>query len=232
MTNGQKKPTDNLRFAVLAVDVVLFTIKDGKLLVRLIGVDRPPAFPKGSKGFPGGLIKPTETAEEAAERIIKDKAGISARKIYSEQLYTFSTVNRDPRGRVVSVSYIALVPWDKLSAAEQKNSNDSWWTEIDRAKGLAYDHDAMLKYAKNRLQTRFGNSTIASKILPKEFTLGMLERVYETILGERQDKRNFRKKIAKLKILKELPRKQTGEPFRPAQLYSFKTEKIDDIDII
>lgn len=231
----KKYPTpkpEHLKFAVLATDVVLFSLKDGELVVRLIAVDRPPAFPKGSKGFPGGLIRPEETAEQAAARIIKDKAGISEKKIHIEQLYTFSDVNRDPRGRVVSVSYLALVPWEKLSENEKNDNLETWWANISEAKPLAYDHDTMLAEAINRLRSRVSGTTLISKIMPKEFTLGMLERAYEEILGVSQDKRNFRKKIAKIKILKELPKKQTGEPFRPAKLFKFISDSIKDIEII
>ncbi|MFA7244217.1 MAG: NUDIX domain-containing protein [Patescibacteria group bacterium] len=223
---------EHLKFAVLATDVVLFSLRDGELVVRLIAVDRPPAFPAGSKGFPGGLIRPTETAEEAAVRIIKDKAGVSEKKLYIEQLRTFSAVNRDPRGRVVSVSYLAMVPWEKLSEKERKDTPESWWAKVGDAKPLSYDHDEMLFEALKRLRSRVSYTTLIQKLMPKEFTLGMLEKAYEEILGVPQDKRNFRKKIAKIKVLKELSEKQTGEPYRPAQLYKFASETIKDIEII
>lgn len=231
MTKNSSKET-HLRFAVLATDVVLFTIYNNELYVRLIAVDRPPYFPKGSKGFPGGLIAPEETADEAAARHIAAKAGISAKKIYLEQLYTFSSVKRDPRGRVVAVSYLALVPWEKLSEAERENSKESWWSKISEATKLAYDHDEMLSVAVKRLRSKIQYSTVISKILPGEFTLTELERAYETILEEDLDKRNFRKKIAKLNILKELPHKRTGESFRPARIYKFVSSKVEEIEII
>lgn len=232
MKNYPIPKPEHLRFAVLATDVVLFSLRDGKLVVRLIAVDRPPAFPKGSKGFPGGLIRPDETAEQAAKRIIKDKAGISEKKVYIEQLYTFSAVNRDPRGRVVSVSYLALVPWEKLSEKEKKDTAESWWANFREAKPLAYDHNEMLQEAVKRLRSRVSATTLIGKVMPGDFTLGMLERAYEEILDVPQDKRNFRKKIAKLKILKELPKKQTGEPFRPAKLFKFASNDIKDMEII
>src|SRR6516165_11678418 len=102
-----------LRFAILAADTVLFTMRDGKLLVRLTKVERPPHFPDNA-GLPGGLLHPLETAEDAAMRHVEEKAGIARRKIYLEQLYTFSKVDRDPRGRVVAVAYCGLVPWETL----------------------------------------------------------------------------------------------------------------------
>ena len=222
----------DLKFAVLATDVVLFALKDGQLFVRLIAVDRPPAFPSGSCGFPGGLIRSDETAEQAASRIIEEKAKIAAKKLYFEQLYTFSQIDRDPRGRVVAVSYLAVVPWEKLSAKEQKNSDLTWWTKVSDIPNLAYDHNEMFKVAVARLKSRICYTTLIVKMLPREFTLGELERAYEGILNEKQDKRNFRKKIAKIDILRILPKMQTGEPFRPARLYEFKQQNVREIEII
>lgn len=228
----KKLTTDELRFAILAADVVLFTIKENKLFVRLTAVNRPPAFPAGSAGFPGGLIHPKETAEEATTRILAEKAGIDEKKIYIEQLYTFSQIDRDPRGRVVAVSYIGLVAWDKLSKSEQDASDNSWWVEVGEIKKLAYDHNEMFEMAIATLRTRVKNSTIISKALAEKFTLGELERAYACILATSIDKRNFRKKITKIGILKELKEKQVGEPFRPAKLYKFISKNIETIGII
>lgn len=227
--NGQEK---HLKFAVLACDVVLFTVHDNESYVKLIKVDRPPYFPKGSKGFPGGLIDPSETAEEAVKRIINNKAGVDPDKVYIEQLYTFSEISRDPRGRVVAVSYLALVPWQKLSEMEKQNSQDTWWSRVLDATDLAYDHDEMLNMALRRLRSRISYTTLISKLLADEFTLGELEKTYSVILGESIDKRNFRKKIAKLGILKELPYKKTGESYRPAKLYSFTDNIVKEIEIL
>lgn len=232
MDTNQNNKEIHLRFAVLATDVVLFALKDNELFVRLIAVNRPPAFPEGSRGFPGGLIRPDETAEQAAARIIEQKAGISSKKIYTEQLYTFSDIDRDPRGRVVAVSYLALTSWDDLSSKERADSHDSFWARVAEVKGLAYDHDQMLEVAVKRLQSKIRYTTIICKLMGAEFTLGELERAYETILGVEQDKRNFRKKIAKLGILKELPHMQKGEPFRPAKLYKFVSNHVKEIEIL
>lgn len=221
-----------MRFAVLAVDIVLFTIKNNDLYVRLVSVDRPPFFPKGSKGFPGGLIDPSETAEDAVVRHLRDKTGINPNKVYSEQFYTFSQIDRDPRGRVVSVAYIALTPWEELSDKERNNLYESWWCKVVGAKHLAYDHDQMLQMALDKLRSSIKNTTIISKILPTEFSLGELERAYASILDEAIDKRNFRKKIIKLDILEELPYKRTGESYRPAKLYKFKNGRVNEIEIL
>lgn len=222
-----------LKFAVIATDIALFTIRDERLLVRLISVNRPPHFPN-MPGLPGGLIRPEENAEQSAKRILETKAGVSADKVYLEQLYTFSEIERDPRGRVVAVSYLALLPWEKLSKKEQLGTKETFWMPVGEArkKKMAYDHNLMLTSAIERLCSRITYTTILQKLMPTEFTLTELEHAYESILHANLDKRNFRKKILKLKILKELPHKRTGGKFRPAQLYGFASPKVSEIEVL
>lgn len=222
----------HLKFSVLAVDIVVFSLVDNNLHARLVTVDRPPFFPKGSCGFPGGLITPSETAEDAVKRHLKEKALISPEDVYFEQLYTFSAIDRDPRGRVVAVSYIALTSWDKLTAKEQESNDLTWWTRVSQIGELAYDHNQILQVALKRLRSKIRYTTIISKLLPDEFSLGELLRAYEVITDQAIDKRNFIKKILKLDILEVLPYKRTGTSFRPAKLYRFKSNKIQLIEII
>ncbi len=227
----QETNPGRLRFAVLATDTALFTIRDGELLVRLVQVNRPPHFPN-SKGLPGGLIDPDEVAHAAAMRHIGKKAAIDPSSIYAEQLYTFSEVKRDPRGRVVAVAYLALVPWESLSTKEQEDTHDSWWATLGEAKKLAFDHDEILSAAIERLRSRVTYTTLMSKLLPKEFTLTELERAYESVLKTTLDKRNFRKKILKVGVLTPLPRKRADGPHRPAQLYKFASGKVEYIEVL
>ncbi|MCK9351955.1 MAG: NUDIX domain-containing protein [Candidatus Paceibacterota bacterium] len=222
---------EHLRFAVLATDIAIFTVRDKKLLVRLIPVDRPPYF-TDIKGLPGGLIDPKETAEEAALRHTKDKARIDPKKVHFEQLYTFSSLPRDPRGRVVAVAYIGLVPWEKLSASEQADSEEAFWFPTISKETLAYDHNEILDMAIKRLRSKIAYTTMAKKILPDEFTLTEMEETYESILLSDLDKRNFRKKILKLKIVTPLKRKKEGGAHRPAELYRFTSEKIKEIEVL
>jgi 8-oxo-dGTP diphosphatase len=222
---------EHLKFAVLATDVALFTIRDGQLLVRLFHVTRPPHFPN-NWGLPGGLVSPKETAHEASERLLADRAAIASKKVHLEQLYTFDAVKRDPRGRVVAVAYLGLIAWEKLSDIEKSDSGTVKWVPVAKAKGLAYDHDEMLALAKNRLASRSEYTTIIQKMLPHEFTLTELEKAYVCLQGRNLDKRNFRKKILKLKILKPLKTKKTGGAFRPAQLYSFVSQNVEELAIL
>lgn len=226
-----KRSSNNLKFAILATDIVVLTIKDNKLLVRLQEVNRPPYF-DAVPGLPGGLISPTETAEETVRRLLSEKAQLNPSKVYIEQLYTFSTLDRDPRGRVVSVAYLALVPWEELSIIEKQSTKEIWWEEINGTKNLAYDHKSILSTAIRRLQSRITYTTLSSKLVPKEFTLTHLEKIYEVILKKSIDKRNFRKKIISLNIVKKSEKKLRGVKYRPPNLYSFSTKNISDISIL
>lgn len=227
----QKSAPQHLRFAVLASDIALFTVREGQLLVRLIRVQRPPHFPN-NPGLPGGILDEKETAEEAAKRHIVAKGKVDSEKVYLEQLYTFSEVNRDRRNRVVAVAYLALVPWEKLSPEEKEDTEDVYWLPVRQAKNLAYDHEEMLRVAVARLRSRVHYTTLIQKLMPREFTLTELEQMYESISGVALDKRNFRKKILKLEILTPLAAKKTGGRYRPAQLYRFTSVRIDEIEIL
>lgn len=224
------KPKD-LRFTIVATDAVLWTIVDGNLLVRLIPVNIP-GFIKDKNGLPGGLVKPEENTDQSVKRILAAKAKISTSKIYLEQLYTFSGVNRDPRGRVVAVAYTGIVPWDQLSTQERENTDIVWWNDIKKLPALAYDHKEILAQAIIRLRTRVAYTNIIAHFMPKEFTLTDLQEAYELILGKGLDKRNFRKKILTLGILRGLSKERRGGKFRPAKLYSFKSLETKDIEIL
>lgn len=225
-------PKENeLRFAVLAADNVLFTIRDGVLLVRLVALPAHSPFP-GKWGLPGGLVQPHETAEEAALRHIGEKARIASDKVYIEQLYTFSEVSRDPRGRVVAVAYLGLVPWQHLREEEREDTEAVAWVPVKSVPALGYDHNAIVVRALERLRARITYSTLVSTLLPHEFTLIELERAYAVVLGKKIDRRNFRKKIAKLKLLASLNKKRTGARWRPAMLYAFRSSKVENIDIL
>lgn len=228
--NSIKAPKD-LIFAILAADVVLWTIKDNQLLVRLIPVNVPPHF-INKVGLPGGLISPKETAEQSARRLILEKAQVGAGKVYLEQLYTFSDIKRDPRGRVVAVAYTGIIPWDELSTSERENSAEAWWQDVKKSKDLAYDHKEILEVALERLRARITYTNLIAHFMPKEFTLTELEKAYELILNRDIDKRNFRKKILALGLLKELPKERRGQKHRPAKLYSFKSIEAKVIEVL
>ena len=205
-----------LRFAVLAIDVALFAVLDRRLCVLLIPVERPPHF-VGMRGLPGGLIAPDETAEQAVARHLRDKAEVAG--VYVEQLAAFSAVDRDPRGRVVSVAYLGLMPAEQAAAVPLARGQR--WVPVEQAGRLAYDHDEILAAACERLRARLGYSTIARHLLPREFTLTELQQTYEAVLGRPFDKRNFRKKLQDTGIVRGTGKMRSGQPSRPAELHRF-----------
>lgn len=229
--NSQLNNEAHLHFAVLATDVAILTLRDDEVLVRLMDVNRPPHF-SHIPGLPGGLIRPDETAEEAVRRIIREKAELSPSRTHIEQLYTFSKTDRDPRGRVVAVAYSAYIPWEMLSTNERKNQEHLWWEPIKKAKRLAYDHDEILKTAIQRMHARVQYTTLVSQLMPDEFTLTELEKGYEAILGKDLDKRNFRKKLQKLKLLEDTGKMTSGEKWRPAKIYKFKKKGVEEIEML
>ena len=205
-----------LRFAILAIDVALFAVLDRRLCVLLIPVERPPHF-LSMRGLPGGLIAPDETAEQAVARHLREKAEVSG--VYVEQLATFSAVDRDPRGRVVSVAYLGLMPAEQAAAVPLTHGQH--WAPVARVGRLAYDHDEILAVACERLRARIGYSTIARHLMPREFTLTELQQTYETVLGRSFDKRNFRKKLQDTGIVRATGKMRSGQPSRPAELHRF-----------
>jgi len=225
---NKNKPTKkDLKFAILAVDAVLFMVRDEQLEVLLMPVNIQPHF-SGVHGVPGGLIDSSETADEAAERHLLEKAGV--KNMYMEQLYTFSDVERDPRGRVVSVAYIALISQEQ--AGKIANKKDVEWFPVKKLPELAYDHRKIIQTAIERLSIKLEYTNIVCNLLPDEFTLSELQNIYEIILNKEIDKRNFRKKILSLGMLKEVSGKKVGGANRPAQVYSFKSKKLTTLDIL
>ncbi len=221
-----KQAPIQLRFAVVAVDVVVLSFIDGELQGLVTPVHRPPHYIH-TQGFVGGIIKANENTDEAATRILNEKGGVAVS--YLEQLYTFSRVDRDKRNRVVSVGYLAFVPPQE---AEKYEHGDGRFVPLKQLKSLAYDHDEMLKTALERLQGKLSYTTIARFLVNKNFTLSELQQVYESILQTTFDKRNFRKKILSLGIVVETGERQSGVKNRPAQLYTFPNKKIIEIPLI
>lgn len=224
-----RKPTpEELRFAALAVDVVCFRVVEKRLEVLLGKVVSPSSPFNGRWAHIGGLIAVEETAEDAVERLLRDKAGLSG--VALEQLATFSRVNRDPRGRVVSVAYLGLV--DPEEGEGSGGHVETKWVPLREATKLAYDHDEISEAALERLRAKLGYTNIARHLLPPEFTLSELQAVYETVLGRALDKRNFRKKIIATGLLKETGKTRRKGAMRPAALYRFAHREQRVIEIL
>lgn len=212
----------------VAVDLVIFSIINDTLSVALIQMKKKPFENKWA--FPGGLVELNESLDNAAKRELKEKANIS--DVYLEQLYTAGEVNRDPINRVVSVVYYALLNSDKITLKTTEKYKAIEWFPIDKLPTLAYDHSKMAKIAHSRLKGKLTYTNIVYSLLPKFFTLSDLQNVYEIILGEKMDKRNFRKKVLSLKILSPTKKYKAKGAHRPALLYSFKKRTLEVIEIL
>lgn len=225
---------EDIRFAVLATDVVVFRVHDNRLQVLLRKVEGNPHFPN-HWGIIGGLIRPSETAEESVARHLKDKAGL--RKVYIEQLETFSAIDRDPRGRVVSVAYFALISDEDAEKADTRvlvKDGKARWTYIRDLPRLGYDHNEIILAAVKRLQNRIFYTNIAQHMLPDEFTMTELRDVYEamredflvkspTAARAKFDKTNFRARINTMDMLKDTGRERaTGKTGPAPSLFTFK----------
>lgn len=213
----------------VTVDIVIFTIQEGILKVLLIKRAIPPFL--GQFAIPGGFVQENEDLDEAALRELKEETGVA--DVYLEQLYSFGDPNRDPRGRVITVAYFALISPDRTLTAGSDAAAAAWYP-VDQLPPLAFDHATILDYALERLRNKLEYTTVGFQLLPQKFTLTELQAVYEVILGRKLDKRNFRRKMSLLKILKPLREHRYGGQ-RPAQLYRFvpaRFEKLKDKGIL
>ncbi|OGD79110.1 hypothetical protein A2368_00910 [Candidatus Collierbacteria bacterium RIFOXYB1_FULL_49_13] len=214
-------PQKQFEHAIVAVDVVIFTILDSQLSVLLLELKEAPLT--GKWALPGGLVRVDEDCDQAVARHLQEKANVS--DIYTEQLFTFSAIDRDPHGRVISVSYFTLAPQDKLHPQTTPRYQGIALHPLSRLPDLAYDHRQIIDTALSRLRSKIEYTNVVYSLLPKEFTLTQLQSTYEVILGRPLDKRNFRKKILSLGLVKSLDRTTAGLAHRPAQLYAFINRK-------
>jgi len=203
----------------VTVDLVIFTIREQQLHVLLIERGVPPFA--GRWALPGGFIREGETLERAALRELQEETGV--RDVYLEQLFTFGDPGRDPRGRVVTVAYYALIAADKAPLVARTDARAARWWPVANHPALAFDHERILAYAVERLRNKLEYTTVGFQLLPRRFTLTELQQVYEAILGRSLDKRNFRRKLALLGLLKP-SKERRHERGRPAQLFEFSRD--------
>ena len=208
----------------LSIDCVVFGFENNNLEVLLIKRKRNPE--KGNWTLPGGFILKTETLDEAAVRILEETSNV--KNIYLEQVHTFSEIERFPSRRVVTVAYFALVNPEKHYLKPGTDTTDVKWHKINNEINFPFDHQNIFDKALHQLRQRVRYKPIGFELLPKKFSLTQLQNLYECILGENLDKRNFRKKILGLNMLIPLNDFQQGVAHRAARLYKFdsKTYKI------
>lgn len=202
----------------VTTDVAVFTLQNQQLQLLLIRRAQPPHA--GCWALPGGFLDIEEDLEACAKRELREETGIS--NLYIEQLYTFGNPNRDPRERVISITYYALVPSDHTTLRAGSDAADAAWFAIDDLPDLAFDHAEIIDLARERLAAKTLYSTIIFQLMPATFTLSELQSVYEILRCERLDKRNFRKWILGLDRLEETGAKRRNGNHRPAKIYRVK----------
>ena len=204
----------------LASDCVILGFDGGEL--KLLLTEREKAPFKNKWALPGGFVFMDETTESCARRILLEKAGI--KNVYIEQLYTFSEIDRDPRERIVTVAYYALVNKHQYELIAGRDTLKAEWFEISKLPKLAFDHNKIVTMAIQRLKGKVTYQPVGFELLDEKFTLGQLQTLYEAILETPIDKRNFRKKILGMKLLTELNEKQTNVAHKAARYYSFNNK--------
>ena len=209
----------------LTVDVVVFTLRENRLQVLLIRRAGEPF--SGSWALPGGFVQMNESLEEAALRELREETGVQ--EAYLEQLYTFGDPGRDPRGRVVSVAYYALIPVDaRIRSEGGSDASQAGWFPVGELPQLAFDHTEIITYALARLHYKLEYTAVGFELLPEEFTLSEIQHTYEIILGETLDKRNFRRRMLESGII-EPTRVKRGKEGRPAQLYRYRADAVAEV---
>ena len=215
----------------LTVDCILFGFdwvasRGGELKVLLIERLRDPF--RGCWALPGGFLDEADpTVEHAAKRELAEETGLT--NVFMEQLYTFGNAGRDPRGRTVSVAYYALVKLSDHPVRAGDDAGNARWFSLSEIPTLAFDHDQIIRTAYERLRGKVRYQPIGFELLPGKFALSQLQNLYETVLGQKLDKRNFRKKILKMNLLVEGNETQANVPHRAARLYQFDQQRYEEL---
>ena len=210
----------------VTTDVVVFTIREGRLQLLLIRRGGEPF--EGHWALPGGFLDSDEDLELCAKRELEEETGVAG--VYLEQLYTFGRPGRDPRERVISVAYYALVPSEKLALKPASDATEAAWFPVADLPPLAFDHDQIISTAHERLVAKLDYSTIAFQFLADTFTLSELQEIYETLVDAELDKRNFRKWALALEQIEETGELRRRGRHRPARVYRLKHR--DRVDVI
>lgn len=217
---------ENLQNIRVAVDAIVFGYQNSQLYVLLI--QQKFGSTNSYWALPGGLVKNEESLKDAVKRELKEETNVDVD--YFEQLFTFGDdIERDPRNRVVSVAYFALVDPSKLEIKADSDAEKVQWFKINEVPKLAFDHNSILKKAVERLKSKLTYEPIGFDLLPKEFLFSELENLYCTILEKEIERRNFRKKILSFGIVEETENYSPIKTGRPAKLFRFNKLKYSDL---
>lgn len=202
----------------VTADVVVFTVEAGRLAVVLI---RRAEWPHAGKwALPGGFVGIDESLKRAAWRELREETGLNAAHL--EQLGAFGRPDRDPRERVITVVYIALVPADRLGLRAGSDAKEARLFRVDELPELAFDHAKIIRHATERIRDRLDTAGVATRLMPESFTLPELQQACEAVADKRFDKRNFRKKLDALGLVEATGEQRQGGAHRPAKLYRAK----------
>lgn len=221
----QKKYTYEYARPAVTTDCTIFGFNRGELKVLLIERSIEPFIRKWA--LPGGFVGEDETAEECAKRILLKETCID--NLFMEQLYTFSKIDRDPRFRVISIGYYALVNINNYEAKAGEDTSNIKWFKMDKLPELAFDHSKILEKALSRLKGKIKYQPIGFELLPEKFTLPDLRSLYEVILQAELDDRNFRKKILGYNLLIDTGEQQRGARNRAPKLYQFNKKRYEEL---
>ncbi len=211
----------------VAVDVVIFRVSGDTLQALVVKIKHGPY--RGRWAFPGGLVAAGESLDAAARRELTAKT--SLRGVYLEQLFTFGDPRRNPAAHVVSTAYFALLSSSGDDVDPGTKYSEAAWIGVDRLPALAYDHNRIATVALDRLRAKIAYTNVVYGLLPREFTLSELQRVYEVILGRSLDRRNFRKALLASGMLRRLSRQRRGA-HRPAALYAFRERRLRNLELV
>jgi len=224
--DGQTYDVTQYERPSVTVDTVIFSLREKQLQVLLVQRGNWPY--EGMWAIPGGFVQMDESLEDAARRELAEETGVDDPDIYLEQLFTFGHPERDPRTRVITVAYFALICSDRLQVHADTDAVDAGWFSAYHPPTLAFDHADILAYALRRLRYKVEYTAVAFQLLPETFTLTDLQDAYERILDEKLDKRNFRRKVLAADVVEETSYVRSGD-HRPAKLYRFREDAVAEI---
>ena len=207
----------------VTTDCVIFGFDGQRLQVLLIERGIEPY--KGRWAFPGGFLNPDETAEQGALRELQEETGLTG--AYIEQFHTYTDPNRDPRERVITIAYYALVRIQEVKGGD--DAAKAQWFALDEVPQLAFDHDRILRDAMRQIRERIHFEPIGFELLPEKFTMKELQSLYEAILDIKFDRRNFAKKMLHFELLTDLDETANPSAKREAKLFSFNKQNYDEL---
>ncbi len=215
---------EDFLISAFSVDPVIFGFDKGTLKILLIKRNEDPF--QSNWALPGELVFPNEDLDDAPLRVLKEATGLT--DVFLEQVQAFGKVDRHPLGRVLTIAYYSLVNIHKVKPPKAAAFAEKVeWIDVDKIRELAFDHSEIVKACLKQLRLNLRIHPIGFELLPEKFTLTELQSLYEAVLQKQLDKRNFRKKILSMGILKDIKEYQKGVAHRPAKLYTFDAEKYE-----